>query len=59
MRKFEDLVKIFSEICNQLKIPYAIVGGVAVSAWGNIRTTRDIDIILDIKPKKIKKFLKM
>jgi len=58
MRNFEDLVKLFSRICKKLKIPYVIVGGVAVSAWGNIRTTRDIDVILDIKPEKIKEFVK-
>jgi hypothetical protein len=57
MRKFEDLVKVFSKICKQLRIPYVIVGGVAVSAWGNIRTTRDIDVIFDIKPIKIKNFV--
>lgn len=58
MRKFEDLVKVFSRICKKLRIPHVIVGGVAVSAWGNIRTTRDIDVILDIKPEKMKDFVK-
>ena len=26
-------------------IPYAVIGGYAVAAWGNVRTTRDIDIL--------------
>ncbi len=30
---------------------YVIVGGIAVAAWGNIRTTRDVDIILFITDK--------
>lgn len=56
MRKFEDLIKLVANICKKCKINYVIVGGVAVSAWGNIRTTRDIDIIFDLK-NGIRKFL--
>ena len=30
----------------QMGIPYAICGGLAVSAWGHRRTTADVDIVL-------------
>jgi len=41
------LIKI-SEILDELKIDYAISGGVAVSVWGRPRYTADLDIVLEI-----------
>lgn len=48
-------------ICNKLEsfeIPYMITGGAAVGFWGHIRTTMDIDIVIQIYVDQIDRFLK-
>ena len=48
-------------ICQKLEeadIPYMITGGSAVGFWGHIRTTMDIDILIQIQPQQIHRFLK-
>ncbi|MCY3415133.1 MAG: hypothetical protein INQ03_26005 [Candidatus Heimdallarchaeota archaeon] len=47
------LVKVF----NDLDINYAFVGGVAVIAFGRIRTTSDIDVIIDHRNLNREKFV--
>lgn len=32
----------------EARVPYAVTGGFAVAAWGEIRTTADIDLLLDV-----------
>jgi hypothetical protein len=49
MRSIEGVVKSIARILEEKRIDYVIVGGIAVSAWGNIRTTRDVDMILLLK----------
>jgi hypothetical protein len=49
MRGIEEVVKSIVRILEEQKVDYVIVGGIAVSAWGNIRTTRDVDMILLLK----------
>jgi hypothetical protein len=47
-------------ICDKLEkhdIPYMITGGSAVGFWGHIRTTMDIDILIQIKTKNLDLFL--
>lgn len=46
MRSIEAVVKSIVMILEEEDLEYVIVGGIAVSAWGNIRTTRDVDILL-------------
>ncbi|MSU54593.1 MAG: hypothetical protein EXS48_02015 [Candidatus Staskawiczbacteria bacterium] len=46
------LIKIV-KILDHLKIPYAITGGMAVSVWGRVRTTADVDIIVEFTPEDI------
>jgi hypothetical protein len=50
----EDLLKNIAKILDKLKIPYAITGGFAVSVWGRIRSTLDIDIIVEMSDKNVK-----
>ncbi|NJR70485.1 MAG: hypothetical protein HC771_19020 [Synechococcales cyanobacterium CRU_2_2] len=40
-------------IFETLEIPYVITGGLAAIAWGEPRTTRDVDIVLTIAPAAI------
>nr|MDO8098516.1 hypothetical protein [Candidatus Njordarchaeota archaeon] len=50
-RTIEDLTKELAATLKQLGIKYAIVGGIAATSWGNIRTTLDIEVVMDIKEK--------
>src|SRR3989338_4145681 len=50
----EELLKNIAKILDELKIPYAITGGFAVSVWGRIRSTLDIDIFVEMSDKNVK-----
>jgi len=39
-----------TEVFDRLGLRYAIVGGIAVSAWGAVRATRDVDLYAEIAP---------
>lgn len=49
-----DLIKKIAGILDELKIDYCITGGFAVSVWGRLRSTFDIDIVVKLKQEKIK-----
>ncbi|RKY31607.1 MAG: hypothetical protein DRP68_04760 [Candidatus Omnitrophota bacterium] len=51
-----DYIKIFSEF-NRRRIKYIVVGGLAVNLYGIPRMTYDIDLLLDMEEKNLKKFL--
>jgi molybdenum cofactor biosynthesis enzyme MoaA len=53
-----DYISIFREL-NQKKIKYIVVGGVAVNFYGIPRMTYDIDLLLDLEDKNLKKFLEL
>src|SRR3954469_690569 len=42
----QALHKIASKL-DELKIPYAVCGGMAVSAHGHFRTTEDVDVLVN------------
>jgi hypothetical protein len=46
-----DLLKQAVRILESLKIPYMVVGSYGSGAWGEPRFTRDIDILVDLKPE--------
>lgn len=50
------LNKIFSDVSAKLRVPfrYALIGGLAVSAWGVIRATEDIDLLADSEPSPLR-----
>lgn len=50
----EELLAKIVEILGDLKIPYAITGGFAISVWGRPRSTNDIDIIVEMTEKNVK-----
>lgn len=57
MRKIEEIVKIVADFLNREGIDYVFVGAIAVSAWGNPRSTRDVDLIVVLEPNVIEKFV--
>jgi len=54
MEKLEAL-KIIGDIFRDNKIPFALIGAYAASAWGVVRATRDIDILIEIKKEEIER----
>ena len=53
----EDLlVKVIDKI-RKLNIPYMITGAIAAIFYGKPRLTHDFDIIIDIEPEIISKFM--
>ena len=61
MRSLEEIVLTLCKFLNEHKIPYALIGGVTLSALGAPRTTHDVDLIVDLKENEIAalvKFLK-
>lgn len=55
--ELENTLKKVAKILQKLKIPYLVTGGVAVVVWGRPRYTADIDIIIELKRNKVKKFV--
>lgn len=53
MRSFEKMILDFIDVLEKIKMDYVIIGGIAVSAWGNPRTTKDLDIIVVLKIEKL------
>jgi hypothetical protein len=57
MDELEPVLKRFVEAMAGLDIPFVIVGGFAVAGWGRARATTDIDVIIQIAPADIKRFV--
>lgn len=53
-----DYLAILKKL-NEKGIRYIIVGGLAVNLYGIPRMTYDIDLLLDLEDKNLKKFLKL
>jgi len=49
------LQKLFQDASRTLSIPvrFALIGGLAVSAWGAVRATQDIDLLADSDPSPL------
>jgi hypothetical protein len=47
------LAAILHRVLTRLNVPYYITGGVAAITYGEPRTTRDLDIVMDIAPTAI------
>ena len=48
--RFEDALANLSTIFQERAVPYALMGGFAVAAWGAPRATEDIDLLADLSP---------
>lgn len=46
----EDAFADLFQILNQLPFPYCLLGALALGAWGNPRTTQDLDVMIAIGP---------
>ena len=57
MSVLDTAVEIASFL-DELEIPYAVIGGLAVQYWGEPRTTMDVDIVVLVSPDRTEAFLK-
>jgi len=53
-----DYLGIFKEL-NAKKLKYIVVGGLAVNFYGIPWMTYDIDLLLDLEDKNLKRFLSL
>jgi hypothetical protein len=52
VRELEDLALAFDRACRTAGVEYAYVGGIAVIAWGQPRTTMDVDALVRLVASK-------
>lgn len=48
-----DLIDFIVPILEELEIPYAIGGSVAAMAYGDPRTTNDLDVVVELAPEDV------
>jgi hypothetical protein len=51
-----DLLRRLTETLEQLKVPYAVTGSMASSAYGDPRLTNDIDVVADLQSRHVAGF---
>jgi len=52
-----EVVRFVSELVHELRIDYVVVGGIAVSSQSEPRSTKDIDLVILIKPEAVDSLL--
>lgn len=52
---FQGLLVKIAKVLDELRIPYAVTGGYAASVWGRLRSTLDIDIVIEVAEPQIDK----
>lgn len=45
--QFEEVLRTFTEFFEREAIRYAVIGGLAIRAWGHVRATQDIDFVVE------------
>jgi hypothetical protein len=49
---FASVLRIFGDFFERERIRYAVIGGVAVTAWGRVRSTKDLDFAVDAEDRR-------
>ena len=57
MESETELIDLVASVCGELGLPYAIGGSMASMAYGEFRTTSDIDVVLSLRPADVPRFL--
>jgi hypothetical protein len=52
-----DLLDLIARTCEELGIPYAIGGSMASMTYGELRTTRDVDVVVQLHGVDVPKLL--
>lgn len=53
----DDLVKAAGRLSSILGDACLLIGGLAVSAWGHVRATEDIDFVSSLEPEELQELL--
>ena len=53
MSRLEAALLEVSAILDELRIPYMLIGGLAVAQWEEPRATLDIDITIWVEPDRL------
>lgn len=53
MRSIKETALAFHRACVAAEVPYALVGGFAVMAWGQPRATMDVDALTRLEEKRV------
>jgi hypothetical protein len=51
-----ELLRLVSSVCEALGLPYFVSGSVASTFYGEYRSTRDVDIVVELRPSKVAEF---
>lgn len=51
--ELDEIASAFSRACRTVGVDHAFTGGIAVVAWGEPRTTSDVDVLVDLDPDAI------
>lgn len=46
--EFDEVLRTWKAFFEREQIQYALIGGLAMAAWGSGRTTRDVDFVVEI-----------
>ncbi len=50
--QFDQVLRTFSEFFERERIRYAVIGGLAIRAWGHVRATQDVDFVVEQEFKR-------
>src|SRR5215475_1409156 len=59
MPELDDALTTFAAWLNGLHIPYMVIGGFAVTIWGEPRVTRDLDVTISVPADEISKTVEL
>lgn len=51
--ELDEVASAFSRACRNAEVPHAFTGGIAVVAWGEPRTTSDVDVLVDLEENAV------
>ena len=58
MTKLEAALVEVASLLDELSIPYMLIGGLAVSIWGEVRATLDADFSLWVEPQDLERIVR-
>ena len=57
MAELDDALITLTTWLNSQQIPYMVIGGFAVTVWGEPRFTRDLDVTISVPAEGIEPFI--
>jgi hypothetical protein len=57
MSGLDDALITLTSWLNRERIPYMVIGGFAVTIWGEPRFTRDLDVTISVEPDRLASFV--